>query len=236
MRQAIWVILCSSLLAGTTLALEAEIVSKTGEVKVRRGVDEHWQTAAAGLILKEIDTIITGEAGEVILKIEDGLNFRLGANAILDIADLRKISKQQLYVYLTQQKLDNIEKRDEKTELQITNTSVVHGTSQESTGENEPEVSLKEMWIKERNGAKALYDQQFYPNTIIKLYRILSRYKTLEDCGETHYYLGKSFEALAQAGQATDAYQTVVTKSKSTSCKENKWTEAAHLGLERLKE
>jgi hypothetical protein len=37
-----------------------KIISLSGEVKVRRGVEETWHHAAAGMRLEEIDTILTG--------------------------------------------------------------------------------------------------------------------------------------------------------------------------------
>ena len=235
MREAILTMIACLLIAGQMFALEAEIAKKSGDVKVRRGVEEHWENAGVGMLLKEIDTIITGEAGDVILKIEDGPDFRLGANAILDISDLRKISKQQLYVYLTQQKLNQIEKRDEKSNLNITNVSVVHGSSKDTVDSDilSPE---EDMWLKEKNGVKALYDQSFYPNTIIKLHRTFGRYADAEDCGELNYDLGHSLEQMEQTGQAVDAYKKAVSQGETDSCGANGWSEAARMCLERLKE
>lgn len=216
-------------------ALEAKIVRISGEVKYRQGVEETWNRGQVGIILKEIDTILTGEGGEVILEIRDGLTFRLGANAILDIADLRRITEQELFLYLTRQKIERIERDGKKSKLQVSNVSAIHGTSQDTLN-TKPDLPAVNLWEQESNGAKALFNQQYFPNTIIKLHKILSRYPDVNDCGELHCYLGQSFEALDQPGQALDAYQTVIEKSEENSCANLKWQEIAREGIERLKQ
>jgi hypothetical protein len=223
-------------LAATHLhAMDAKIIRLSGKVKYRQGVEETWHTAYAGIVLKEIDTILTGEGGEVILEIQDGLTFRLGANAILDIADLRKITEQELFLYLTRQKIERIEKGAEKTPLKVSNVSAIHGTSKD-TLDRKPSVAADNLWEQEKNGARALLNQQYYPNSVMKLLRILNRYPNVQDCGELHSYLGQSFEALDQPGQATDAYQTVIQQGEKEDCKNSKWIEIARQGLERLKQ
>jgi hypothetical protein len=216
-------------------AMEAKIVQTAGIVKYRQGMEETWHTAYAGIILKEIDTIQTGEGGEVILEIHDGLTFRLGANAILDIAELRKISEQDLFLYLTRQKIERIEQNGDKPRLQISNVSAIHGTSQDTLTKKAPPPALN-LWEQEKNGAKALFDQQYFPNTVLKLHKILSRYPDVDDCGELHCYLGQSFEALDQPGQALDAYQTVIEESEESNCDHPEWEKIAREGMERLKQ
>ena len=38
-------------------SMQAKIISISGEVKIRRGVEEQWQEAELGMLLEEIDTI-----------------------------------------------------------------------------------------------------------------------------------------------------------------------------------
>ena len=216
-------------------AMEARIIKMSGEVKYRQGVEEAWHSVYPGVILKEIDTILTGEGGEVLLQIHDELIFRLGANAILDIADLRKITEQELFLYLTRQKIQRIERGAEKPELHISNVSAIHGASQDTAATTKQTgAATGNLWEREKNGAKALFDQRYFPNVIIKLDKILNRYSNVTDCGELYCYLGQSFEALKQPGQAADAYQTVIQQSEEKSCENKEWNEIARQGLERL--
>ena len=44
---------------------DASIASMSGNVKVRYGVGEEWNKASVGLLLRYVDTIITGKDGQV---------------------------------------------------------------------------------------------------------------------------------------------------------------------------
>ena len=99
----------------------------SGNVQIRRGMDENWQTAGTGMMLEDIDTILSGEASEVALLLPDGKRFILGRNAILNVGDLREISERELLLYLTAQKLRRIERTGGSPVIQIENVSVVRG-------------------------------------------------------------------------------------------------------------
>lgn len=189
-----------------------KIISLSGEVKVRRGVEETWHLAAAGMRLEEIDTILTGEASAVVLETPDGATFRLSNYAILDIADLRKITEREMFLYLMSNKVNQIPARQEKTRLRIGNVSTVHGEPKAGSSRRAAEKDESQSWIQETNGAKALYDQHYYPNAVVKLHKILAKYSSIEGCGEIHFYLGKAFEALSKPGQAGDAYKIVLER------------------------
>ena len=84
------------ILASTARAeIAVKVVQSSGDVKVRYGLDEEWQPVSIGSILKDIDTILTGEKSEALLKFESGTIFKLGSNAVLDISDLRKIYEKE---------------------------------------------------------------------------------------------------------------------------------------------
>jgi tetratricopeptide (TPR) repeat protein len=211
-----------------------KIVSISGEVKVRRGVEEAWHHAAAGMRLEEIDTILTGEASAVVLETPDGATFRLSSYAILDIADLRKITEREMFLYLMSNKVNQIPARQEKTRLRIGNVSSVHGEPKAGSSHRAAEKDESQSWIQETNGAKALYDQQYYPNAVVKLHKILAKYPNLEDCGEIHFYLGKAFEAMNKPGQAGDAYKVALERLCDNDLSKQ-WADEARRAIERLK-
>ena len=227
------------LLAGIEFAFAgAKIIRFSGEVKIRRGVEESWQPASVGILLEDIDTILTGANGIVVLQTSDGINFELRNNSILDISDLRKISEKELFLYLMSQKVKNIEPPEGKTKLRIGNVSVVHGESKAESENTSGNDLQPEFLVQETNGARALYDQKFYPNTVIKLYKILNKYNSIQDKGEINLYLGKSFEALNHPGQAIDAYQSVINSYQGQNqirADEQKWIDEAQQAIERLK-
>jgi len=211
-----------------------KIISISGEVKVRRGVEESWHPAAAGMSLEAIDTILTGEASAVALETPDGGTFRLGSYAILDIADLRKITEREMFLYLMSQKVNQIPQRPEKVKLRVGNVSVVHGESKAGESADKNKKPESQIWAQETNGAKALYEQRYYPNAVVKLHKVLAKYPDLEDCGEIHFYLGKAFEALNKPGQALEAYKVALDRLCENDPSKQR-AEAARQAIERLK-
>jgi tetratricopeptide (TPR) repeat protein len=202
-------------------------------------VEESWQPASVDILLEDIDTILTGPDGVVVLQTTEGRSFELGNNSILDISDLRKISEKELFLYLMSKKVQKIEPRNGKTPLRIGKVSVVHGESKVES-ETVPGSSLKsDFLLQEKNGARALHEQKLYPNSIIKYHKILEKYNTDNVCGEIHFYLGKSLEALNQIGQAIDAYQETINRNQQPGCdnhKAKKWSAEAQLAIEKLKQ
>jgi len=212
---------------------KVKIAKASGEVKIRRGVEETWHPASAGTRLDEIDSILTGEGARVVLETPDGKTFELGSNSILDIADLRRISERELFLFLMSKKINQIEPRQEKTKLRIGNVNVVHGELK-SDSQN-TSTSGNEFWVFEKNGAKALFAQDYTTNAVLKLNKILLKYPNLNDCGEIHSYLGKGFEKLNKPGQAIDAYQTVLKRSDERCSSNSKlWLNEAESALKRL--
>ncbi|MCH7754155.1 hypothetical protein IH970_03385 [candidate division KSB1 bacterium] len=110
---------------------------------------------------------------------------------------------------------------------------MVHGelkSNPQNTGN-----SVNELWVFEKNGAKALFAQDYTTNAVLKLNKILLKYPNLNDCGEIHSYLGKSFEKLNKPGQAIDAYQTVLKRSDERCSSNSKlWLNEAESALKRL--
>jgi len=203
------------LMIWTTLAAGNEKVALTmitGDVKIRRGLDEEWRPASSGTILDTIDSILTGE-GEAVLELPDGRTFRISSQTILDIADLRLITEQELFLLLMSDKIQKMPKRSDKTKLEIGDINVVHGSSQQDAATQKKEDSKRELWQMEKNGVIALYNQDFTPNAILKINNILAKYPEIEDCGEIYSYLGNSFEKLDKPGQAIDAYKMVIANS-----------------------
>lgn len=214
----------------------ARIVKVGGDVQVRRGVEETWQPALAAMLLEDIDTIWAGSKGEATLETDAGGQFIIGPNTMLDIVDLKKISKQELFLYLTAQKVQKITPPAAKPSLRIGNVSVVHGESKAETGADSSLASG--YWLQEKNGARALYEQKYYPNAVIKYHKLLGAYQNQPDCGELHFFLAKALENLENTGQAADAYQDVIQRFEAQKCsapEAQQWYTEAQQALKRLK-
>jgi hypothetical protein len=213
---------------------EIQIVNLSGDVKFRRGVEENWHIAQKDILLEDIDSIWTGEDGKVVLQLKDNHKFTLEQNSLLDIADLRDIAEEDLFLILMKQKIKKIDNGKEKMQLQIGTVSVVHGTSMDSSGVYIQTDTLNQQEAI-KNGIRALFQQQFYTNTIVKIQQYFNYFVVFRDCGELDYYVGKSFEMLNQFGQAIDAYEVSVEKNKNENCPNQAWGELSTTRLEQLK-
>ncbi len=217
-------------------ASKVKILSTRGEVRVRRGVEESWHPASSGTFLDDIDSILTGERGQVSLQVQDGKMFKLGSNATLDIADLRRISERELFLFLMSRKINRLERRKDKTRLRIGNVNVVHAERKTDSTETDDEEDQLNEWIRERNGARALHTQDFITNAVMKMNKILQKHSEISDCGEIHYYLGEAFEELGKPGQASNAYAQVQTRSQVVGCdpSDNIWLRRAMQAATRI--
>ena len=197
-------------LFGIAASVDVTVINVKGDVKIRYGVEEEWQPAKTGMILRDIDSIISGAGGQAKLKLNDGRIFELGGNSYLDIVDLKNIDKHELFLFLMSKKILEIKKPDTDDRIRISNVSVVHGNSKTSSKNDSLENKSSDWSEQETNGAVSLYVQKFYPNTIVKLKKMISKYTVLNNQGKIFYYLAKSFNALDMKGQARENFQAVI--------------------------
>ncbi|MBD3384075.1 hypothetical protein GF407_04030 [candidate division KSB1 bacterium] len=188
-------------------AMTATLAEVSGDVKIRRGLEETWQQAATGITLEEVDTILCLE-GKAVLNLDNGMTFTLGSHSMLDIGDLKTITRQQLFLYFMSLKIEKLPDHSSQPPARLGKVSVVHGTGPDS---NRPDDTLwKSRAKQERNGADALFENGLYANAIIKWHKIRQRYPVEPDCGEIESLIARSFEELKESGRAIDAWQRVL--------------------------
>lgn len=234
-RITILIIILCTMSVG--FANHVEITGIEGDVKVRKGLNEQWQAAKVGMLLEDIDTILTGTSGKTTLKLADGRIFRLGSHAALDIGDLRNLQKKDLFLYLMSKKVEKLPAVENKAKLKIGNVSVVHGSK--TVIDSIAVSESADTWYKrEKNGAVAIYTNAMYPNAIMKMHKLVNRYEQLPDCGELYYFMGKSFESIDDSGQAIDYYERAIEHTQNKKCSEasvEQWKNQAQEALNRLR-
>ena len=191
---------------------ESRIVSVEGDVKIRRGLEESWLIAAPDMLLEDIDSIMNGETGIVVLQMQDGRNFRMGQNSILDIADLRAISERELFLFLTAKKINSLKVPENQTPVRLQHVSTVRA-DQKTVADTQDARIQNIAWKREANAALAMVDQSYHPNAVVKIYKILGKYAAGVDRSRLYLYLGKAFEALDENGRALEAYQSALNFS-----------------------
>jgi hypothetical protein len=237
-KSIIFSVFCFSIISFAATA-DVTLVDVKGDVKVRYGIEEQWHPAKSGMVLKNTDTILSGNDGQVKLNLSNGKTFNMAGNTYLDIVDLKNITEQELFLFLMSKKIQRIEKPDSDNRLKISNVSVVHGVSQVQSESTEDTGKVSNWSKHETNGAVSLYVQNFFPNTIVKLTKIINKYSDSENKGKLYYYLAKSFDALDMKGQARENFQTVMEiykdKDELTTEEKTRYEEAGD-ALDRLKQ
>lgn len=221
MKRKITVLLLSFVFGGTLAqaALPVKVVQLQGDVRIRRGVEEKWQAAAQGMLLEEIDTIMTLEGAEVVLELGNRTTFRLAGNAILEVADLREITERELFLILMSEKVGKLAPRSEKVPLRIGAVSSVRGAPFQNSERGETQVG-PQLWRMEANAAQALQSQNFLPNAAMKLHRVKEKFPARQDCGEVSYELAQVWENLRQTGRARDEYQAALRECQTQKCED----------------
>lgn len=199
-------------LQGSHLESSVQIAALHGDVRVRRGLEERWSPASVGMSLDDIDTILTGEGSHVLLQIEEGMTFTLGGLSVLDIGDLRRITERELFLFLMSEKINRIGPVNDDSRIRIDNVSVTRADNKNARENDHSAVIRNDFSTMEINGARALYDQKYYPNAIIKFHRLMAKNLPEEARITAFFYLGKSFEGISESGRAIEAYQSSLTQ------------------------
>jgi hypothetical protein len=121
--------------------------------------------------------------------------------------------------------------------VRVGNVSIVHGDSKQVDKPVESAEVQEDWYPFEMNGAMALFDHQYYPNTIIKCMKIQNKYEPGRDAGKIDYLIARSFEGINDSAQARDAYQKAIdeyNQFKDPSVKEQSWVADARQALQRL--
>ena len=125
MKRIVFFSMFCALISNAFSQNRVEVLSTRGDVRICRGLEETWHPAGVGMDLNQIDTILTGEDGEVVLILDGSSRFTMGGRSILDISDLRAITQRELFLYLMSQKISKIERRPGNSTLRIADVNVV---------------------------------------------------------------------------------------------------------------
>ena len=202
--------LASLLLASTATSQSVSIQKISGDVGVRHGVTEQWTTAHAGQVLRPDDTFRTGAKGSAVLVAsnQNGGQKRitLPADVILDVADIRDLTAEELMLKLTMEKVRGSSYQS-KDDLQAPNAGVVHGANKASTTplrENDPQAGLRE-W----NGVQVLYDNGFFSTCALKGMELFRLYPVTNKSFDRRYMVAHALELAHLQGEALSEYAAI---------------------------
>lgn len=176
-----------------------------GDVTVRAGVTETWEKARAGDVLNPDATLKTGKHSSAVLLLpSDNKKISFPPEVMVDISDIRDLTREELMLKLTMEKVRASSYEWKNKEMNIPSTTVVHG---EVKAEKEPmREGAVEAGVLQVNGARVLYENGFYSTSALKTMEVLRRYPSLGEKFENRFLIAQALEKSNLKSEALNDY------------------------------
>lgn len=200
---------CYTLTAG-----EITVKRVKGTAEVRHGVSEAWTKLKAGVTLGPESTVKTGKNSSLTILVEDR-NVIIPGRTLMDLADLREMSQEELLLKLAEADVRVAPSRDGSDDTVIPNTTVVHGKNKalpEITASNQKE--FRDMEVR---GTTLLYKYGFYPTCILKAKQTMVYYPELKSRFEYRCMIAQALEKMRLTGEALGEYISITKEKLSPS-------------------
>ncbi len=191
-------------LGGETVTLQ----KAQGEVMLRAGVTENWTKVSSGETLSPDATVRTGKQSSAVLFIPaTAKRIALPPEVMVDISDIRELTQEELMLKLTMEKVRATSYEWKNKELRMPNTTVVHGSSK-NDADAAPDADTRQ-GVLELNGARVLYDNNFYSTSALKSLDVLRRFPAL-DGFENRMLVAQALERAELKGEAINEYSSIL--------------------------
>jgi len=206
------VMLCCAAFAATAHAGEYVLENVRGEVTVREGVQESWKPAGVLEKLRPHDSMRTGEGASAVLRVttdaEGGIKrIRVPQDVILDLSDVRSLTRDELILKLTMERVKAAPYEWKENDLQVPNATVVHGSDRGESRPDDPEEL--QMARLQMNGAKVLFDNGYFSTCALRGLSLFGRYPSLGQTFGDRLLVAQSLERSDLAGEALNEYITL---------------------------
>jgi hypothetical protein len=201
---------CLALGAATAFAGEIVVHRVNGDVSVRHGVTEVWTRVAPGDVLRPDDTMRTGKKGSAVVTAETEhagkKTMSLPAEVIVDVSDIRELTREELMLKLTMEKVraSSYEWRNE--ELHIPNAAVVHGSDAAPAGLKDGDSATG---LFQLNGARVLFDNGFFATCALRGLEVFRQFPALGADFRQRMMVAEALERANLKGEALSEYGTV---------------------------
>jgi len=215
------IVVLAACYAGTAWGEGITVQNVQGEVRVRHGVTEEWTPVAAGASLKPDDSMRTGERGGAVLIIAapdastPPRRFALPPEVIVDMADVRDLSQEELMLKLTMEKVRASSYQWKEEELKIPNAGVVHGNDRGAAAdltENRLETGRLQL-----NGTRVLFENGFTSTGILKALEVFRLYPSLAASFDNRLMVAEAMERANLRGEALNEYAAMTELADLTS-------------------
>lgn len=183
------------------ICAQINILMFKGDVKIRKGVNEEWQSINANTKLSLEDAISVGPKSSVSLQINSRKKIILPEQTIIEIADLRELTKDELLLKLAMDKILAVPPQERNNDLIPAQSAVIHG-EKKSENETLKSITSRETAIKTLNGAKFLFNNNYYGTCALRIKEVLRLIPNLPEANE---YKIITAEALGKIGLYSEA-------------------------------
>lgn len=196
----------------TARAGSITVQKMNGDVSVRHGVTEVWTTVAIGDALRPNDTMRTGKHGSATLTVQEGTagtirRLTLPPEVIVDMSDVRELTREELMLKLTMQKVRATPQQIRHDGPQISEAAVVHGTDQNhatAVAENDPQIGRSLL-----NGTKVLLENGFYATGVLRTLEVFRMFPGLAAVVDNRIALAAAMEKANLRGEAVAEYGAI---------------------------
>ena len=196
--------LLTLLTAGTILRADIKVTAVKGSVYVRHNVQEQWVSVSPGDVLKPDDSMKSGRKSSATVVIDDKTTLTMPEQAIIDMSDLRTLTKEELLLKLAMERIRSVPDKSGDDELSIPRTTTMHGANMDrrpAAGVADPEAGTMRM-----KGTEVLFGNGFYETGILKAKELFRLYPDLSGRIDDRLMVAKALEALKLKGEAMEEY------------------------------
>jgi hypothetical protein len=203
-----------------TAQTEEFVVQKAkGDVLVRSGVQEEWTPARAGDVLKPRDSMKTGPRGSATVLFQSGSGEEMGrielpAEVILDLSDLRQLSREELMLKLTMERVRSSSYQWKDNGIRSPNALVTHGARPAGESSGGQDERLAELQL---NGTRVLFRNGFYSTCALKMLSLIRIFPSLGQSFDNRLMVAESFERANLKGEALSEYASMSESGSLTT-------------------
>jgi hypothetical protein len=197
-------ILLLGLLGAASVRADIRVVAVKGAVYVRHNVEEKWMPVSRGDILKPDDSMKSGGKSSASLLVDGKTTVILPEMAIIDLSDLRTLSKEDLLLKLAMERIRRIPAKERDEEISIPRATTTHGANMDARGAvaaSDPQVAFMQM-----KGAEVLFGNGFYETGVLRAKGLFRIHPELSKRIDDRMMVAKALEALKLKGEALDEY------------------------------
>lgn len=214
MYKRLMTVALSMIAAAATILADVKVLTVEGSVKARRGMKEEWVRVAPGDVLKPEDSILLEKKSSTIVLIDGKEKLTVPGGVLLDLSDLRKLSREELLLKLAMQRVRSVPSGNPREDMQIPRTTAMHGEKKESRKADRSSSATADM---ELNGAKVLFENGFYATSVLKTKEIFRRAPETASRTGYRFMVAEALEKMNLNGEALDEYKGLAREKLSES-------------------